>query len=92
MPVTRINHFEAKRKFVEQLHAFMEDVVDKVKTQPGCRSVRLLRSTENPERFAVVEEWESIEHHQKAATAIPPDQLKKAQALVARPPVGEYYQ
>ena len=92
MPVTRINHFRARRHATEQLHAFMQDVVAKVKTLPGCRSVKLLRSTENPAHLAIVEEWDSIEAHQKAATAIPPDQMKLANALVARPPVGEYYQ
>jgi quinol monooxygenase YgiN len=92
MPVTRINHFEAKKKTVEQLQAFMEDVVSKVQTLPGCRSVKLLRSTENPAHFAIVEEWDSIEDHQTAAASIPSDQLKKAKSLVAKPPVGEYYQ
>jgi len=92
MPITRINHFEAKSKTVEQLHNFMQGVVNKVKVQPGCRSVRLLRSTENPVHFAVVEEWESVEDHQKAATAVPPEQLQRAEALIAKPPVGEYFQ
>jgi quinol monooxygenase YgiN len=67
-------------------------MVGKVKTLPGCRSVRLLRSTEDPAHLAVVEEWESIEAHQKAASAIPPETMKTAKALFARPPVGEYYQ
>ena len=92
MPVTRINHFEARRETSERLHTFMQAVVAKVRTQPGCRSVRLLRSTENPDHLAIVEEWDSIEAHKRAATAIPPNQLEQAKALVARPPVGEYYQ
>lgn len=92
MPITRINHFEAKKETTRQLDAFMQDVVMKVKALPGCRSVRLLHSIENNTHFAVVEEWDSIEAHQKAATAVPPDQLKHAQELVAAPPVGEYFQ
>ena len=91
MAITRINHFEAKDSG-DQLLAFMQDVVKKVKVLPGCQSVRLLRSTENPARLAIVEEWDSIKAHQKAATAIPPEQLKRAMDLVAKPPVGEYYQ
>ena len=92
MPITRINHFEAKKENVEQLHAFMESICEKIKDMPGCRSVLLLRSTENPAHLAVVEEWESIEAHQKAASAIPPETMKTAKALFAKPPVGEYYQ
>ena len=92
MPITRINHFVAKKNTIEQLHSFMQDVVAKVKTLPGCRSIRLLQSAENPAHLAIIEEWDSIEDHKKAATAIPPDQLKRAKTLVAKPPVGEYYQ
>ena len=92
MPVTRINHFEARRDSSEKLHTFMQAVVAKVRTLPGCRSVRLLRSTENPDHLAIVEEWDSIEAHKLAATNIPPSQLEQAKSLVAKPPVGEYYQ
>ena len=92
MLVTRINHFEAKKDTTKQLDAFMQDVITKVKTLPGCRSVRLLHSIENNTHFAVVEEWDSIEAHQKAAANIPADQLKHAHELVAGPPVGEYFQ
>ena len=92
MTVTRINHFEAKPETAERLYTFMLDMVTKVRMLPGCRSVKLLRSTENPARFAVVEEWDSIEAHQKAATTIPPADLEKAKSLVAKPPAGEYFQ
>jgi quinol monooxygenase YgiN len=53
--------------------------------------VRLLRSTENPAHLAIVEEWDSIEDHQRAATTIPPDLLEKAKTLVAEQPMGEYF-
>ena len=92
MPVTRINHFEAQRNSIERLHLYMQTVVAKVKTLPGCRSVRLLRSAENPAHLAIIEEWDSIEAHKEAAKSIRPDQLENAKSMVARPPVGEYYQ
>ena len=53
MSVTRINHFEAQWNSAERLHLFMQGVVAKVKTLPGCRSVRLLRSSENPAHLAI---------------------------------------
>ena len=92
MSVTRINHFEAQWNSAERLHLFMQGVVAKVKTLPGCRSVRLLRSSENPAHLAIIEEWDSIEAHKLAAKTMPPDELEKAKALFVRPPVGEYYQ
>jgi heme-degrading monooxygenase HmoA len=30
---------------------------------PGCRSVRLFRSVESPDRFLLFVEWESVEAH-----------------------------
>ena len=92
MRVIRINHFEARRESSEKLHTFMLSLIAKVRRLPGCRSVLLLRGAENPDHLAVVEEWESIEAHKQAATAIPPHQLEQVKALVAKPPVGEYYQ
>jgi quinol monooxygenase YgiN len=91
MSVTRINHFEARKDSTDKLQAFMHRGGRQGEDPAGCRSVRLLQSTENPTHFAVVEEWDSIEAHQKAATTIPPEQLEEAKKLVAKPPVGEYF-
>jgi quinol monooxygenase YgiN len=91
MPVTRINHFAAKETLEERLDAFLKSVVKIVQSCPGCISVRLLRSTEDPVRFAIVEEWESVEAHQKAASTITPSQIEEAKTLVAGPPTGMYY-
>ena len=30
---------------------------------PGCRSVRLTRSVESPDRFVLLVEWDSVEAH-----------------------------
>jgi quinol monooxygenase YgiN len=32
-------------------------------TTPGCRSVRMTRGIEAPERFVLLVEWESVEAH-----------------------------
>ncbi|MET7998771.1 antibiotic biosynthesis monooxygenase [Amycolatopsis sp. NPDC005232] len=32
-------------------------------TTPGCRSARMMRSEESPDRFVGVVEWESKQHH-----------------------------
>ena len=85
MPITRLNHFEAPKGGGDKLHDFLQSVSDIVKTLPRCNSVRLLRSAEDRDQFAIVEEWESIEAHQAAASAIPPEKMKQAMALLAKP-------
>jgi quinol monooxygenase YgiN len=75
----------------ERLYAFLGAVVSAVKSCPGCISCRLLRSTEDPGQFIIIEEWESIESHQQAASAIPPERLQEAIAMLGKPAHGMYY-
>lgn len=91
MAVTRINQFEAKPGSEEKLYAFLKSVIPIIRTCPGCISCVLLRSTENPACFAIIEEWESVDSHQRAAHAIPKEKLAEAAALFAKPPSGMYY-
>jgi quinol monooxygenase YgiN len=91
MAITRINQFEAKAAAEEKLYAFLQSVISIIKACPGCISCRLLRSTENPACLAIIEEWDSIESHQRAVHAIPPEKLAEAAALFAKPPSGVYH-
>ena len=91
MTITRINQFEAKKGLEEELFAFLQSVISIVEKSHGCKSCRLLRSTDDPAHLAIIEEWESIEDHQGAARAIPPEKITQARALFARPPSGAYY-
>lgn len=34
-----------------------------VKDSPGCLSIRMLQGIENPTKFQVLIEWETLEHH-----------------------------
>lgn len=91
MGITRINHFEAKPGSGEALHALLESVVSIIRNCAGCNSVQLLRGVEDPTRLAIIEHWDSIEAHQKAAHAIPPDTMMEAMASFAKPASGAYY-
>lgn len=92
MAITRINNFVAKAGLEQQLYEFLASVVSIVELCAGCRSCRLLRGAEDPSQLAIIEEWESIEAHKAAASAIPQEQLAKAMAMFAKPPTGMYYQ
>jgi quinol monooxygenase YgiN len=92
MTVTRINHFEAKPGSEDKLQALLRSVISVILDCPGAVSCKLLRSVEKHSSFAIIEKWDSIEAHQRAAKAIPPEKMAEATALFAKPPVGEYYQ
>lgn len=91
MTTTRINQFEAKAGLEEIPQAFLQSIISVILKCPGCIACKLLRSTESPACLAIIEGWESIEAHQKAATAIPKDKLAEARALFAKPPSGMRY-
>ena len=91
MTITRINQFEARKDSEESLFEFLQSVISTIEKSPGCKSCRLLRSIDNPAHLAIIEEWESIEDHQAAAKAIPPEKMALAMALFAKPPSGTYY-
>lgn len=92
MAITRINTFEAKNGSEAKLFEFLRSLISTIQSSPGCISCRLLRSTENAAHLAIIEEWDSIEHHQEAAKVIPPEKLREAIAMFARPPSGTYYE
>lgn len=91
MAITRINHFEAKVGSEQALYEFLQSVISVVKECSGCFGCQLLRSIENPSSLVIVEQWDSVESHKQAANAIPPEKLKDAFALFAKPPAGVYY-
>ena len=92
MSGTRINHFEAKPGSEEKLQALLQSVIATILECPGAVSCKLLRSVEKHGSFAIIEKWDNVEAHQRAAKAIPPEKMAEAMALFAKPPVGEYYQ
>ena len=91
MTITRINQFEARKGVEDELFEFLQSVISIIQRSPGCKSCRLLRSLDGPAHLAIIEEWESIEAHQNAAKAIPPEKMNEAMTLFAGPPTGTYY-
>lgn len=91
MAITRINHFEAKVGSEQALYDFLQSVILVVKECAGCLGCQLLRSIENPASLVIIEQWDNVESHKQAASAIPPEKLKDAFTLFAKPPTGVYY-
>ena len=91
MPITRINHFQAQDGKADELHAFLTGVIAVVKNCAGCLGCRLLREKDQPGHLAIIEEWESVEQHKAAASAIPPAEIVKVMPLLKQPPTGAYF-
>jgi quinol monooxygenase YgiN len=90
MPVTRLNYFTAKPEQATALAAFLSEVIDIVQAADGFVSCRLLRDQRNPTEFVILEEWESVAAHQKAASLIPRERINSVMQYLAQPPRGEY--
>lgn len=92
MPITRLNDFHALPDKGADLRAFLQSIITLIEDAPGCISVTLLADTDDPTRFAIVEEWQSVDAHQASVTRIPSDKLVEVRTLIAEPPTGAYYQ
>jgi quinol monooxygenase YgiN len=92
MAITRINEFQAEPDKVVALRDFLRSIIARIIDAPGCRSCELLVKRDDPGQLAIIEVWDSVEAHQASVSRIPPDLLKQAQALLAVPVQGAYYQ
>lgn len=90
MAVTRLNYFTAKPDQRDGLARFLSDVIRVIHTADGCISCRLLSDHLSPNDFVIVEVWESVEAHQKAAGMIPKEQISSVMQYLEKPPRGEY--
>jgi len=91
MTITRLNAFHAKPGRGAALRRFLTSVITDVRAAPGCRSCELYEALDDPEHFAVMEMWETVEAHKAAGRAIAPARLEEAMALLATPATGTYF-
>ena len=61
--VTEIAEFTAQPGMAEALRAGLLRGLEVIRTAEGCRSARLCRGVEDPERFIYEIEWETLEDH-----------------------------
>ncbi|MGW0523444.1 antibiotic biosynthesis monooxygenase family protein [Crossiella sp. NPDC003009] len=71
----------------ERFTAFAEVTVRRLLTEPGCLSARLTRGLENPSRFVLLVEWETITRSAAPARQWPPELTP----LFAAPPLIELF-
>jgi heme-degrading monooxygenase HmoA len=68
----------------ESFESAFADAKTVMESSPGCQSVRLYRSIEEPDRFMLVVEWDSVEAHMEG--------FRKSEAFTKwREIVGPYF-
>ena len=91
MRISRIGQVQAKPDSVKELRNFLLSIMPMIRSSPGCESVMLYQSQEDPTKFTMIETWDSIESHQASVKNIPPEKLTEFQPLLASPPSGGYF-
>lgn len=61
--VIEVAVFTVKDGHAEQFAAAYARARDLLASSPGCRSVRMTQGIENPSRFVLLVEWETLEAH-----------------------------
>lgn len=91
MSIYRIGETQSKPETIEALRDFLISIMPGIKSSPGCESVTLYQSQEDPTKFTMVEVWDSIESHQASLKNIPPEMLAEIRPLLASAPSGRHY-
>jgi quinol monooxygenase YgiN len=91
MSVARIGETQAKPETTEALRDFLISIMPGIKSSPGCESITLYQSQEDPTKFSMIEVWDSIESHQASVKNIAPELLAEIRPLLASAARGRYY-
>lgn len=91
MSISRIGEVQAKEGSVETLREFLISIMPLIQSSPGCESVQLHQSQDEPSKFMMVEVWDNVESHQASVKNIPPEKLSEIRPLLAGSPSGSYY-
>jgi heme oxygenase (mycobilin-producing) len=92
MSIARIGDFTGKPGQIDDLKDFLFSIIPMIQASPGCESVQLYQSQENPASFTMIEVWDSIESHRASVKSIPSEELARIQPLLGSSPSGSYYE
>ena len=92
MSIARIGEFTGKAGRIDELKDFLFSIVPIIKSSPGCESVHLYQSQDDPIRFTMIEIWDNTESHQASVKNIPPEKLAEIRPLLGSSPSGSYYE
>ena len=92
MSVARIGECRAKPGQAAAVAEFVQAViVAGVKAAPGCVDCTAWQSHDDPERFFIMEVWESVAAHGNAVMQIDPAEIARFREIVAEMTSSGYY-
>lgn len=91
MSVARLNELQAKEGCGDQLREFLSKIEPLIRSSEGCEKCEILECDTEVGRYVLLEFWDSIESHQRAAQRISPDETARIMELLQMPPTGDYY-
>lgn len=92
MSIARIGSFTGKPGQIDELKDFLFSIIPMIQSSPGCESVQLYQSQEDPVSFTMIEVWDSVESHRASVKNIPSEKLTEIQPLLGSSPRGSYYE
>jgi heme oxygenase (mycobilin-producing) len=93
MTVIRMGELKAKSGKSDALLEFIGRViVPGVKTSRGCVTCQVMRHLDDPNRFFILETWDSIESHKASAKNISREEIAEIMPLLDDSPQGGYYE
>ncbi len=92
MSIKRITEFQAQETKGDELFEVLKSIVSFITSSEGCISCELLRNTDNPLMFVVLEEWDRIDSHKESVQSFPAQEMQAAMNLLGAPPSGNYYE
>ncbi|MBL4908043.1 MAG: antibiotic biosynthesis monooxygenase [Sneathiella sp.] len=91
MNTTRINEFQAAENRGEDLYKFLKSLVPYISSSNGCISCELLRNSDTPGHYVIIEKWDSVQDHKNSVETFPKEEMQKGMTLIANPPRGGYF-
>src|SRR6266542_86402 len=91
MSTCRIGETQAKPETIEALRNFLISIMPGIKSSPGCESVQLFQSEDDPTKFTMIEIWNNVESHKASGKNIPPELLSQISPLLSSAPSGSYF-
>lgn len=91
MGISRIGEMQARPELINELRDFLISIMPGIQSSEGCESVHLYQSEDEPSKFMMIEEWDSVESHQASVKNIPPEKLNEIRPLLATSASGRYF-
>jgi quinol monooxygenase YgiN len=73
------------------LASFLSSLCDYIRAAPGAISVELFQHSKESGDFVIVEHWQNKESHEASVNQFPKEKMQLAIKLLAKAPVGSYY-